>query len=110
MSGLPGMGSHEAKDGVRPLPAKPWKKKRKNTRYRNRRLTRFPWVVEMRKQLCHYCGQPGGTIDHKVPRSKGGKPTPANCVPACEPCNVFRGNRDYEWFRTVGWKMRPFAQ
>lgn len=40
---------------------------------------------------CQYCGiQPGSaelTIDHIIPRSKGGKSTWENCVLACVPCN-----------------------
>lgn len=105
-----GMGFPETKDRVHPDSAASWRKKRKNQKYRNRRMSRFPWVREMRKLPCHYCGKSGGTIDHILPRSKGGKPIPENCVPACEPCNGFRGNRDYEWFKTVGWKIRPFAR
>lgn len=67
------------------------------------------WAKVMRKMPCHYCGGAGGTIDHKIPRSQGGPTTKANCVPACEPCNNFRGCSPYEEFRGVGWKKRPFS-
>lgn len=64
----------------------------------------------MRLAPCHYCGSYGGTIDHIVPRSKGGRMSRENCVPACAPCNNWRGDQGYEWFKEVGWKTRPFSQ
>ena len=46
---------------------------------------------------CQYCGaQPGLSelsIDHIVPRSRGGKSTWSNCVLACVRCNGRKGNR-----------------
>lgn len=44
---------------------------------------------------CHYCGQYGNTVDHKLPKSKGGLNTPNNCVCACYICNK-KGNTLYE--------------
>lgn len=51
------------------------------------------WVLEMRKQPCHYCGGKGGTIDHVIPTSKGGKTISKNCVPCCAPCNQAKGDK-----------------
>lgn len=46
---------------------------------------------------CQYCGaQPGGaelSIDHVMPRSKGGRSSWSNCVLACTGCNRRKGNR-----------------
>ena len=46
---------------------------------------------------CQYCGvQPGGdelTIDHVVPRSKGGVSSWTNCVLACIACNKRKADR-----------------
>ena len=46
---------------------------------------------------CQYCGARPGTellsIDHIVPRSKGGKSTWENCVLACLSCNKQKSNR-----------------
>ncbi len=46
---------------------------------------------------CQYCGaRPGSellSIDHVIPRSKGGKSTWENCVLACLPCNKKKANR-----------------
>ena len=46
---------------------------------------------------CQYCGdQPGWdglTIDHIVPRSRGGGSTWTNCVAACASCNARKADR-----------------
>lgn len=42
---------------------------------------------------CQYCGSHADlTIDHVLPRSKGGKSSFENCVVACRPCNNKKGN------------------
>jgi len=52
------------------------------------------------KHCCQYCGkQPPKqylTIDHVVPRSRGGRDTWENLVLACLECNVYKGNRTPE--------------
>ncbi len=49
---------------------------------------------------CQYCGgQPGRadlTVDHVLPRSRGGGTTWENVVAACGPCNRRKGNRTPE--------------
>lgn len=42
---------------------------------------------------CAYCGGPASTIDHVLPRSRGGKNTWKNTVAACAPCNQRKGDR-----------------
>ena len=44
---------------------------------------------------CVYCGNAGGrlTLDHVVPRSKGGESIWENVVTACAPCNLRKGDR-----------------
>ncbi len=44
---------------------------------------------------CQYCGSDGGklTLDHVVPRSRGGKSEWENVVTSCAPCNHRKGNR-----------------
>ena len=54
--------------------------------------------VLVRDQLtCQYCGATPGrqalTIDHVVPRSRGGGRTWLNLVAACAPCNRRKGGR-----------------
>jgi 5-methylcytosine-specific restriction endonuclease McrA len=49
------------------------------------------------KHTCQYCGKrPGSaelTIDHVMPRSRGGTSTWINCVVACVKCNFKKANR-----------------
>lgn len=42
---------------------------------------------------CGYCGGPAGTIDHVLPRSRGGRNTWLNTVAACGGCNQRKGDR-----------------
>jgi len=46
---------------------------------------------------CQFCGRAltaeEGTIDHVVPRSRGGRTTWENCVLACAPCNRRKADR-----------------
>ena len=44
---------------------------------------------------CVYCGTTAGrlTLDHVVPRSRGGDSTWENVVTSCAPCNLRKGNR-----------------
>lgn len=45
------------------------------------------------KHVCQYCGRTGETVDHVVPRSRGGANTWTNCVCACGECNRRKNNR-----------------
>ena len=58
---------------------------------------------------CHYCNiecRPGyrniykdsATVDHKIPKCKGGTNARENLVLACNECNNLKGNRSYEDF------------
>ena len=42
---------------------------------------------------CQYCGANAESIDHVIPRSKGGEHAWENVVAACRPCNVHKGDR-----------------
>src|SRR5512132_3154714 len=43
---------------------------------------------------CQYCGSTGKlTLDHVVPRSRGGDSVWENVVTSCAPCNLRKGNR-----------------
>ncbi len=44
---------------------------------------------------CVYCGASGGrlTLDHVVPRSRGGDSVWENVVTSCAPCNLRKGDR-----------------
>ncbi len=42
---------------------------------------------------CQYCGRPADSLDHIVPRSRGGEHVWENVVAACRPCNVAKRDR-----------------
>ena len=42
---------------------------------------------------CAYCGRTATTIDHVLPRSRGGRNTWSNTVAACGGCNQRKGDR-----------------
>ena len=44
---------------------------------------------------CAYCGSEGNrlTLDHVIPRSRGGPSVWENVVTSCAPCNLKKGNR-----------------
>ena len=51
-------------------------------------------VLRRDKHTCQYCGSTKQlTLDHVIPRSKGGKHTWDNVVTACERCNSRKGDR-----------------
>lgn len=53
---------------------------------------------------CQYCGKRGSlTVDHVVPRSKGGDTTWENVVACCAGCNRRKGNRSVS---QAGMKLR----
>src|SRR5262249_59070 len=55
--------------------------------YRNRvPLTRAA-LMRRDNYLCGYCGHRAETVDHVVPRSRGGGHTWENCVASCRTCN-----------------------
>ncbi len=60
------------------------------------------YILTRDKHVCHFCGQYGDTIDHLLPRAKGGHTTPDNCVCACQACNQSKADRDLEEFVGTG--------
>ena len=58
---------------------------------------------------CAYCGarREKLSIDHIIPKSRGGKMTFENCVAACRPCNLKKGGRTPNEARMY-LKVRPY--
>ena len=52
---------------------------------------------------CAYCGGKAETIDHVVPRSRGGEHTWENCVACCADCNHRKADR---LLAEIGWTLR----
>ena len=52
-------------------------------------------ILQRDNNCCQYCGYSGNklSIDHVIPRSRGGGDTWENVTTACLPCNVMKGNR-----------------
>ena len=59
-----------------------------------RKITRKA-VLARDSYTCQYCGREGSglTVDHVIPRSRGGQTGWENIVAACAPCNRKKGNR-----------------
>lgn len=51
---------------------------------------------------CAYCGDPADTVDHVVPRSRGGEHTWENCVACCSACNHRKADR---LLVELGWSL-----
>ena len=58
-------------------------------------------VMERDAHLCAYCPNRADTIDHVVPRSRGGRHEWTNVVAACARCNHRKGDR---LLSEIGWK------
>ena len=52
-------------------------------------------VLDRDRSTCQYCGYKGDslTLDHVIPRSRGGKDSWNNLVAACVSCNINKGNK-----------------
>lgn len=59
-----------------------------------RKITRKA-VLARDSYTCQYCGWEAGglTVDHVIPRSRGGESVWENIVASCAPCNRKKGNR-----------------
>lgn len=90
----------------------------------NKKFT-IPYIIQLNKQVnvstnrytpfshkgvlyrdnytCVYCkNSKGDTIDHVIPKSKGGVNSYANCVAACKSCNSFKSDMFLE---DLGWDI-----
>lgn len=60
-------------------------------------------VLRRDRFTCAYCGKSANTIDHVIPRSKGGKNTWENLVAACLACNSRKADK---MLSQLGWQLR----
>ena len=70
-----------------------------NPRTRRKVFDRDGWY-------CHYCDvklyeKEGPTVDHKLPKSRGGKNTLENLVACCRWCNNAKGDMPYKLFLAI---------
>lgn len=52
---------------------------------------------------CVYCGAAATSLDHVIPRSRGGEHNWDNVVASCSRCNHLKADRD---IKTLGWRLR----
>jgi 5-methylcytosine-specific restriction endonuclease McrA len=60
-------------------------------------------VLRRDSQRCAYCGGAANTIDHVLPRSRGGQDTWENLVACCLRCNNAKSDRTPG---EMGWKLQ----
>lgn len=60
-------------------------------------------VVARDNGRCAYCGAHGDTVDHVIPRSRGGEHVWDNVVAACARCNGRKADRT---LGELGWTLR----
>ncbi|GGM06931.1 HNH endonuclease [Nakamurella endophytica] len=60
-------------------------------------------ILRRDHRRCAYCGTGADTIDHVVPRSRGGTHSWDNCVACCHRCNTRKADR---LLSELGWQLR----
>ena len=60
-------------------------------------------VLRRDAHRCGYCGKAASTIDHVLPRARGGKDTWENLVACCLRCNNIKGDRTPQ---EMMWELR----
>jgi 5-methylcytosine-specific restriction endonuclease McrA len=64
-----------------------------------------------RSNLCRYCRRPvakrNSTLDHIIPRARGGTSARSNLTLACKTCNAFKGDRSPA--ELTAWMIRVFV-
>ena len=56
---------------------------------------------------CVYCSAPATSIDHVIPRSRGGAHAWENVVSACHRCNHLKADKH---LKELGWKLRSLPR
>ncbi len=59
-------------------------------------------ILRRDRRACAYCGARADTIDHVLPRSRGGAHSWENCVACCARCNTRKADRLLE---EIGWTL-----
>ncbi len=71
--------------------------------YRHEVMATRRGVLRRDNHVCAYCGKSASTIDHVMPRCRGGGDTWENLVACCLPCNSAKGDRT---LGSLGWQLR----
>ncbi|WP_084467278.1 HNH endonuclease [Actinokineospora inagensis] len=71
--------------------------------YRGRVPLTRAGLMHRDRYRCAYCGGRAETIDHVIPRSRGGQHTWQNCVACCARCNHRKADK---LLAELGWRLR----
>lgn len=74
-----------------------------NIPYRDSSVATRRGVLRRDSHCCAYCGKAAATVDHVVPKSRGGQDSWENMVACCLRCNNKKGDRT---LNQLGWKLR----
>jgi 5-methylcytosine-specific restriction endonuclease McrA len=98
---MTGSGAFSIPSIIRLVVTIPWKAHKSRMKFSRKN------VMIRDNYLCQYCGiklgKQGGTIDHVIPRARGGQTTYSNCVASCKSCNNKKADKTLE---QVGFKLR----
>lgn len=64
-------------------------------------------ILRRDRRICGYCGRAAATVDHVIPKSRGGDSSWENLVACCGPCNVRKGDKTVE---QLGWTLQTTPQ
>ncbi|TLP74067.1 HNH endonuclease [Nesterenkonia sphaerica] len=59
-------------------------------------------VLRRDRRQCGYCGGSASTVDHVIPKSRGGDSSWSNLLACCGPCNVRKGDKTLD---QLGWSL-----
>ena len=59
-------------------------------------------ILRRDMRRCCYCSRSASTVDHVIPKSRGGESSWENLVACCGPCNVRKGDKTVE---QLGWML-----
>jgi len=92
-------------NAVFPVPSVIRLKRFVRTPFRQRVAFNRKNVFRRDDHVCQYCGRHTHdlTLDHVVPRSRGGEHTWENCVACCAPCNHRKADK---LLTELGWTLR----
>ncbi len=58
-------------------------------------------IFKEKGHKCWYCGKDAVTLDHYIPKIKGGSNEDENLFPSCRKCNLRKLHRSLETFRDM---------
>ena len=61
-------------------------------------------ILKRDESMCAYCGRKADTVDHVIPKTKGGNESDENLVACCKRCNMKKGNRTLKDAGMSFWK------